>query len=44
MLFLINGHEILKRILHFIISEIPLPDNQKFYIVKINYNEVNDYV
>ena len=39
-----TGHEILKRILHFVTSEIPLPDNPKFYLVKINYNEVNEYV
>ena len=40
----LTGHEILKRILHFVTSEIPLPDNPKFYLVKINYNEVNEYV
>ena len=40
----LTGHEIVKRLLHLITNEIPLPENSKFYIVKINYNEVNDYV
>jgi hypothetical protein len=38
------GHEILKRILYFAKTEIPLPDNKNFYIIIINYNEVTDYV
>ena len=40
----LTGLEILKRMLHLIINEISLPDNQKFYIVKINKDDVNDYV
>ena len=38
------GHEILKRMLHLYTNEIKLPDNPKFYIVKINTDEVNEYV
>jgi len=40
----LTGHEILKRLLDLMVKRIPLPDNPKFYIVKINNNEVNDYV
>ena len=40
----LTGHEILKRLLDLMVKQIPLPDNPKFYIVKINNNEVNDYV
>ena len=40
----LTGYEILKRLLHFSTNEIPFPDNPKFYIVKINNNEVNQYV
>ena len=38
------GHEILKRMLNIMANEIDFPDDPKFYIVKINNNEVNDYV
>ena len=38
------GHEIVKRLLRLATNEIPFPDNDKFYIVKINNNEVNEYV
>ena len=40
----LTGHEIVKRLLNLITNEIPLPENRKFYIVKINNNEVSDYV
>ena len=40
----LTGHEIVKRLLHLCTNEIPFPDNQKFYIVKINNNDVNEYV
>ena len=40
----LTGHEILKKMLHLITNEIPCPRNQNFYIIKINRNEVNDYV
>ena len=40
----LTGFDILKRLLHLITNEIPLPENAKFYIVKINNDEVNDYV
>ena len=30
--------------LHVITNDIPVPKNQNFYIIKINSNEVNDYV
>ena len=40
----LTGFDIVKRLLHLITNEIPLPENAKFYIVKINNDEVNDYV
>ena len=40
----LTGHEIVKRLLHLTTNEIPFPDNQQFYIVKINNNDINDYV
>ena len=40
----LTGHEILKKMLHIITNDIPVPKNQNFYIIKINSNEVNDYV
>ena len=40
----LTGHEIVKRLLNLCANEIPFPDNQKFYIVKINNNDVNEYV
>ena len=38
------GHEILKKMLHIITNELPIPKNQNFYVIKINSTEVNDYV
>ena len=40
----LTGHEIVKRLLHLTTNEIPFPDNPKFYLVKINDNEVDEYV
>jgi hypothetical protein len=40
----LTGHEILKKMLHIITNEIPVPKNPNFFIIKINNNEVNDYV
>ena len=40
----LTGYEILKRMLNLLANEYKLPDNQKFYIVKIDNNEVNEYV
>ena len=40
----LTGHEILKKMLHVITNDIPVPKNQNFYVIKINSNEVNDYV
>ena len=40
----LTGHEIVKRLLHLTTNEIPYPDNPKFYLVKINDNEVDEYV
>ena len=40
----LTGHTILKRLLDLVKREIPFPDNSKFYIVKINNNEINEYV
>ncbi len=40
----LTGHEIVKRLLHLVTNEIPFPDNPKFYIVKINNSDVNEYV
>ena len=38
------GYEIVKRLLNLVTKSIPFPDNAKFYIVKINNNDVNEYV
>ena len=38
------GYEIVKRILYLKANDIPFPENPKFYIVKIDNNEVNEYV
>ena len=38
------GHEILKRILNLNIKNMPLPENPNFYIVKLNLNEIKDYI
>ena len=38
------GHEILKKMLHLIATGLKLPENPKFYHIKINNNEVNEYV
>ena len=40
----LTGHEILKRILNINIKNIPLPENPKFYTVKLNLNEIKDYI
>ena len=40
----LTGHEIVKRLLNLTTNEIPFPDNPKFYIVKINNNEIDEYV
>ena len=40
----LTGHEILKKMLHIITNELPIPKNQNFYVIKINSTEVNDYV
>ena len=38
------GYEILKRLLNLMTNDIPFPENSKFYIVKVDNNEVNKYV
>jgi len=38
------GYEILKRLLNLVTSDISFPENSKFYIVKVDNNEVNKYV
>ena len=40
----LTGYTILKRLLDLVKRAIPFPDNPKFYIVKINNNDVNEYV
>ena len=40
----LKGHEILKRILHLKTKEIEFPDNPKFYIVKINNDDINNFL
>jgi hypothetical protein len=40
----LTGLEIVKRLLHLVTSNIPFPDNQKYYIVKVDNNEVDKYV
>ena len=40
----LKGHEILKRILHLKTKNIEFPDNPKFYIVKLNNNEVESFL
>ena len=40
----LKGHEILKRILHLKTKDIEFPDNPKFYIVKLNNDEVGNFL
>ena len=40
----LKGHEILKRILHLKTKNIEFPDNPKFYIVKLNNNEIDNFL
>ena len=40
----LTGLEIVKRLLHLVTSNIPFPDNQMYYIVKVDNNEVDKYV
>ena len=40
----LTGLEIVKRLLHLATCNIPFPDNQMYYIVKIDNNEVDKYV
>ena len=40
----LKGHEILKRILDLKTKDIVFPDNPKFYIVKLNNNEVESFL
>ena len=40
----LKGHEILKRILHLKTNGFEFPDNPKFYIVKLNNNEIDSFL
>ena len=40
----LKGHELLKRILDLKTKNIVFPDNPKFYIVKLNNNEINNFL
>ena len=40
----LKGHEILKRILDLKTKDIVFPDNPKFYIVKLNNNEIENFL
>ena len=40
----LTGHEILKRMLSLKASEMKFPDKAKFYIVRLDNNEINEYV
>ena len=38
------GAEILKRILELEVKDYPYPSSQKFYVVKLNKSEINEYI
>lgn len=38
------GTEILKRILELEVNDYPYPSSQKFYVVKLNKSEINEYI
>ena len=38
------AHEILKRILIIFVNNMSLPENQQYYIVKINSNDIKNYI
>ena len=40
----LKGHELLKRILHLKTKNIEFPDNPKFYIVKLNNGEIENFL
>ena len=40
----LTGCEILKKILYLKSNDIPIPNNQKFFQIKINNGKINDYV
>ena len=40
----LKGHELLKRILHLKTQDINFPDNPKFYIVKLNSGEIENFL
>ena len=40
----LKGHELLRRILHLKTKDIEFPDNPKFYIVKLNNGEIDNFL
>ena len=40
----LTGHEILRKMLNLIANGFKLPDNPKFYLIKLKNNEINEYV
>ena len=40
----LKGHELLKRILHLKTKDIEFPDNPKFYIVKLNNGDIDNFL
>ena len=40
----LTGHEIIKRLLDLQVNNITFPPDPKFYVVKLNPNEINEYV